>query len=620
MCGITGIYHYDTSRDVDPAVLKKMTDSLVHRGPDGEGYYIKNNIGLGHRRLSIIDLQTGDQPMYSGDGNIALIFNGEIYNYIELREELKKSGYVFHTTSDTEVIIISYRHWGVECLTKFNGCWAFALWDESKKQLFLSRDRIGEKPLYYSVLENTFVFGSEIKSLLAFGIARQPALELTGLYLTFGYIPAPYSFVKNIYKLKPGHYIIVDDKGFVEKQYWDLPLFDEDNMQTKKNLVYEEFEYLLRDSVKIRMRSDVPFGAFLSGGLDSSSIVALMSELSDFPVETFTIGFAEKSFDERSLAKEVAIKFRTNHHEKIVQQDTFDEALAKVLYYYDEPFGDSSAIPSGYVAKFAREKVKMVLTGDGGDEVLSGYNAYLGLKITSRYRKIPGFIRREIPFVLDMAIKPLTGNIRYKLNRLRNVCNTGNMDFEKRMIEKMAWTKYDDVKAIYSSLPNEQIHPEEFLSGLMKNCPYKDEFYRMMYEHFKLSLPDDMLVKVDRMTMANSLEARIPFLDHRLIEFMVKVHKDVKLPGSERKSILKNTVGKKLPASLLRASKKGFVVPVREWFKDKNFENKLAKLYQDPSGLNNGLIKNIIDDNRNGVTDNGNFIWMLFVLKNWFAA
>jgi len=342
-----------------------------------------------------------------------------------------------------------------------------------------------------------------------------------------------------------------------------------------------------------------------------------MSEISNYPVETFTIGFSEKSFDERDLAKEVAQKFKTNHHEKLVSHESFDYALNKVLYHYDEPFGDSSAIPTNYVSNYASERVKMVLTGDGGDEVLSGYNSYLGLKIISNYNKLPGIIRKGLPITIKYASKPLSGKLRYTLNRIKNVSDTSSLSFNDRMIEKMAWTNKDDIKTLIIDKTSSQISIEEFFSQFMSHCPFKDDFYKMMYLNLKLTLPDDMLVKVDRMSMANSLEARIPFLDHRLIEFMASVHKEVKLPGSTRKSVLRNTVGKKLPPSLLKASKKGFVTPLREWYKEKEFNHKLSSLYIDDWGFNQNVIKSIVQNNNSGTVDNGNFIWMLFVLKGW---
>ena len=341
MCGIAGIYHFETSRVINRDVLTRMTDIIHHRGPDGSGIYTQENIGLGHRRLSIIDLVTGDQPMFNRDQSIAIILNGEIYNYIELRDELIQLGCRFTTTSDTEVVIQAYETWGVDCLEKLNGMWAFALWDNNKKQLFISRDRIGEKPVFYSTWDNSFVFASEMKSIFEYGVERTPMLELLEIYMVTTSIPSPFTFYKQIKKLNPGHYILVNADGLKEVKYWDLPEIDEANMLRDKTFIYEEFEHLLTDSIKIRMRSDVPYGAFLSGGLDSSSIVALMSEISSFPINTFTIGFDDNSFDESKLAQEVADRFNTKHFLGTVEPEGFDEILKKVVFHYDEPFGDS---------------------------------------------------------------------------------------------------------------------------------------------------------------------------------------------------------------------------------------------------------------------------------------
>lgn len=614
MCGIAGILHFDKERQADKSLLKKMTDSTSHRGPDGEGYYLKNNLAFGHRRLSIIDLSTGAQPMFNDDKSIVLIFNGEIYNYIELRDELRKFGYTFKTSSDSEVIIKAYEKWGIDCQNKFNGMWAFALWDNSKKQLLLSRDRIGEKPLHYAIFENTFVFGSEIKSILAYGIPKIPNYDLLDIYLTLSYIPVPYTFFKNVHKVKPGHCLIIQNSNVKEHKYWDLPEIDEENMRTDKKSIYENFSNLLTDSVKIRMRSDVPYGAFLSGGLDSSSVVSIMSKISSFPVETFTIGFKEKSYDERDLAAAVAKKFHTNHHEYIVEPDSFDESLKKIAYHYDEPFGDSSAIPTGYVSSFAASKVKMVLTGDGGDEVLSGYTTYQGEKFASQYQKLPKWFKDSVPFLLSQVSKPLKSSIRYKFNRMQDVCYSSNLNFPDRYITKASWI---DIPNIKKMVGDQNVYStQEFISDLMKKCSYKDSFYKLMYLNLKLSLPDDMLVKVDRMSMAYSLETRAPFLDYRLIEYMVGVHKDIKMKKYERKTILRNTIGLTLPREILSAPKRGFSVPLREWFKENSFDQKLKDLKDTIPFLNKEVVESIVNLNNSGKKDYGNFIWMLFNLKN----
>lgn len=613
MCGITGIFHLDASRQVSRNLLKKMTDIIRHRGPDGDGLYINGNLGLGHRRLSIVDLTTGDQPMFNDDKSIALILNGEIYNYIELKEELRALGHTFRTTSDTEVIIKSYEQWGIDCQNRFNGMWAFALWDERKKHLFLSRDRIGEKPLFYSIWDNSLIFGSEIKTIFEFGLAKNPRMELLEVYLIFKNIPAPDTFFKDIKKLMPGNYILASVNGIKEYKYWDLPEIYENNMLNDEHKIYEEFEYLFKDSIRIRMRSDVPFGAFLSGGLDSSSIVALMSEVADYPVKTFTIGYSEKDYDESVLAKLVADKFDTDHYLGTVHFEDFETTLDQISFHYDEPFGDSSAIPTGYVSKFAAEHVKMVLTGDGGDEVLSGYPSYQGVKFAQKYKSLPMFIQKAIPGGFNLLTKFTSGSIGYQINRYQHLFDSSSKNFNHRLLDKRAKPDLDSIRSI--------INPDiktwsviDYLNEFMSKCSYKDDFYKLMYLNFKFDLPNDYLVKVDRMSMAFSLETRLPFLDYSLIEFMIRVDKNIKMQGWERKSILKNTIAKKLPRELLNAPKKGFRVPVREWFKsDDLIKNQLVAI-----GKNNifktDTFNKLVIDNANGSHDHGNLLWSLSVI------
>jgi asparagine synthase (glutamine-hydrolyzing) len=615
MCGIAGIVHNDAEKTVDQALLRKMTDAIAHRGPDGEGFYIERNVGLGHRRLAIIDLSTGDQPMISEEKSLALVFNGEIYNYVELKEELKALGHQFRTTSDTEVILKAYQQWGFDCQNKFNGMWAFALWDARQKHLFISRDRLGEKPLYYSTHENTFYFGSEIKSILATGIAYSPAMHLLHIYLSFGWVPAPHTFFNGISKLRAGHYLIVKDGQVRDHTYWDLPFVAEEEMRKDAFKIYEEFESHFGNSVKIRMRSDVPFGAFLSGGLDSSSVVAAMSEHSRTPVETFTIGFAEKAFDERQLAKEVADAFRTHHREQIAQPEGFDEALARIVRHFDEPFGDASAMPVGHVSRLARQSVTMALTGDGGDEVLSGYTSYLAEKFSERYRQVPAPLRRGLYHSANLLSQLTRADLRYRANRLKRTLDLCGGPFEERFISKLSLLGRDRIRRLIpSDVP--QLTLEDFLGEFFAKCTFKDPFYRLMYFHVKVSLPDDMLAKVDRMSMAHSLETRVPFLDHRLVELGWRVHKDVKLPKYQAKNLLKQTYGKRLPAALLKAPKKPFSVPLREWFKKRDFESRLDELKTKEFGLNRSVISEIVSENSESKQDYGNFIWRMFVLKS----
>ena len=623
MCGISGFLHFDIDRQARADVLKKMTDVISHRGPDDEGFYLNKNLALGHRRLSIIDLCNGKQPMFSADHKISLIFNGEIYNYIELREELIKLGNKFKTTSDTEVIINAYRTWGLDCQKRFNGMWAFALWDDSLQQLILSRDRMGEKPLYYSEYDHSFVFGSEIKTIIAYGAPQKPRLDMTELYLSLSYIPAPYTYFENIYQLMPGKCLIIDQFGKKEKTYWDLPDISEKDLIKDKSYVEKEFARLFDDSVKIRMRSDVEFGAFLSGGLDSSSVVSAMSHHTSKPIKTFTMGFENKEYDERALAKLVADRYHTDHHEGIISSEHFDEALNKVLHQYDEPFGDSSAIPTGHISKYASRYVKMILTGDGGDEVLSGYTTFQGEKFAAQYQFLPKPIRKLLPKLVKLSAAPFRGKIRYKLNRISKVLESSNLTFEKRLLSKLCHTSPENLAQIISS-DTKSISFFDFYEDTMKNCKFKDPFYKLMYFQHKVSLPGDMLTKVDRMSMAYSIETRIPFLDHRIVELLFRAHKNIKTNGYVNKIILRNAVANHtLPKELLAASKKGFRIPLRDWFKEDNLNNKIRDIIlsnNDNSVYNTKGIEKLINENKEGKSDVGNFIWMVIVLKKFLDS
>lgn len=620
MCGIAGFLHFDAKRSVVADILKRMTDVIFHRGPDDEGFYINENLALGHRRLSIIDLSTGTQPMLSDDKKIILVFNGEIYNYIELREELIALGNKFSTTSDTEVVINAYRTWGVDCQKHFNGMWAFALWDETLGRLLVSRDRIGEKPLYYSKYDNSFIFASEIKAILAYGVPRIARKDLTELYLTLSFIPAPYTFFKDIEQLLPGNYLLVDKQGVKEETYWDLPDIAEKDLVKNKDFIETEFARLFDDSVRIRMRSDVKFGAFLSGGLDSSCVVSAMANHTSNPIETFTMGFDNVQFDERSLARLVAEKFKTNHHEGVISSEHFDEALKKVLFQYDDPFGDASAIPTGHISKYAAAHVKMVLTGDGGDEVLSGYTTFQGEKFAKQYQVLPPLIRKLLPRFVRIASTPFRGNVRYKLNRVAKVLEASNLPFEKRLLNKLCHTSPDNLAQIISG-GTRQITFFEYYNQAMANCKFTDPFYKLMYFQHKVTLPGDMLTKVDRMSMAYSIETRVPFLDHRIIELLFTVHKSIKTKGYINKIILRNAVANhSLPKELLAAPKKGFSVPLRDWFKEDNLNSKIKDILlsgNDNTTYTSKGIEKLINENKDGKSDVGNFIWMVIVLKKW---
>jgi asparagine synthase (glutamine-hydrolysing) len=614
MCGIAGIFYFDKQQRVDAGRLKRMSDVIAHRGPDGEGFYINGRVGLAHRRLSIIDLSTGAQPMYSDDGNIVIVFNGEIYNYVELQQELESLGHQFKTRSDTEVIIRSYQQWGVDCQQKFNGMWSLAIWDDRQQQLFITRDRMGEKPLNYGVFDQTFLFGSEIKSLGAYGAKLAPDPEMLELYLFLGYIPEPYTFYQNIKKLKAGHYLLIRENEVKEYLYWDLPALDENRLLTDNDEVTREFSRLFNDSVRIRMRSDVAYGAFLSGGLDSSSIVGIMSQNSSKPVETFTIGFNEKKFDERAMAQIVADRFRTRHHEQVVEPASLDEALQNILFHYDEPFADPAAIPTGFVSKYAAETVKMVLTGDGADEVLAGYSSYQGEAMAVSYQRLPKLARNMLPGMIRAFSGILTGGLRYKANRAARVLHNFNAPFQERLISKSLKIPVMDMKTLYSG---NTLRVEDFIQDVFKNVTLSDPFYLLNYYHLKVSLPAQMLVKVDRMSMAYSIETRAPFLDHRIVEHLYLADKRVKMPGTKSvKNILKQAMKDLLPAEIIHRRKKGFDVPLREWFKGDAFDRQLNQDFGQ-FGFNGDLVKNLVAENKQGKADHGTLIWRLMVYADW---
>jgi asparagine synthase (glutamine-hydrolysing) len=567
VCGIAGFLNFDRAAFCSQKILKAMTDILIHRGPDGSGYWTKGPVALGHRRLAIIDLNSGQQPMFYNQGRLCITLNGEIYNYIEIREELLGKGYKFITNSDTEVILAAYAEWGTDCVSHFNGMWAFALWDDSNQRLFCSRDRLGEKPFYYTVTNNTFVFASELKSIFVHGVPKIINEEMLDTYLCFTYIPAPYTFYKNIYKLRPGHSLIVENGTIRTLNYWDVEFVSEKDSIKDEKQIFTTFEALFNDAVRLRMRSDVPFGAFLSGGLDSSSIVSVMSRMTDLSVRTFTIGFSERQYDERPLARLVAGKFLTDHRERIVVPEDMSTLIETLAFCFDEPFGDSSALPTYLVSRMAREEVTMVLTGDGGDEVLSGYTIYQGERFSQQYQKWPLFLRKRLPLFIDWANRIIPDSFKAITERAITVLSASNLEFIDRLEQKQTGLNKDWRRRLLDPQNGNAVSAKEFIENTLLPVKALDNFGKLNYWLTKISLPDDMLCKVDRASMANSLETRLPFLDFHLVEYMASVSMNVKLKGYTRKNILRRTLGKKLPRELMKASKKGFCIPLSMWTK-----------------------------------------------------
>lgn len=624
MCGISGIYNFSDAKPIDRSVLKRMTDDLIHRGPNDEGYFIENHIGLGSRRLSIIDLAGGHQPIFNEDESCVIVFNGEIYNYQELMPFLISRGHQFRTRSDTEVILHLYEEEGENCLTRLRGMFAFAIWDRKKQQLFVARDRLGIKPLYYYIKDGRCLFASEIKSILEdASVEKDIDLEALSDYLSFIYIPAPKTIFKNIKKLPAGHYLIVGPETARITPYWDV-CFDAIRQEPEETLL-EELYHLLNEAVRMRLVSEVPLGAFLSGGIDSSSVVALMSQLMQDPVITCSIGFREEKYDELKFSREIADRFKTRHHEYVVEPKAL-EVLEKLVWHYDEPFADSSAIPTYYVSKLAREHVVVALSGDGGDENFAGYRRYFYDRLENRIRnKIPDTVRRYVVRPLAHAYpkadwapqifraKTLLTNLYYDPGfAYYNSVTPGFKDKDKTKLLKREIT---ESLAGYSSY--------SVLEGYFRKVQRLDPLSQVQYVDMKTYLVDDILTKVDRASMAVSLEARVPLLDHKLVEFIATIPPSLKLKGKTSKYIFKRTMARLLPEQTLTRRKMGFAVPLERWFR-----NEIKGLAQDvlfrPNAVvnryvNTDLVKRVWEQHQNGLRDHSTKLWILLMFELWHA-
>ena len=646
MCGICGEIDFSKGIKIEP--IKRMCDVLVHRGPDDEGmvffrgnqYYevkrsfqvVSNNegfeVGLGHRRLSIIDLsEDAHQPMSNENGTIWIVYNGEIYNFQNLRKELEEKGHLFKSKSDTEVILHAYEEWDVDCLNRFRGMFAFAIWDSKLKRLFMARDRLGEKPLVYFNKNGQFVFASEIKALLQIpGVERK--VNNSGLhhYLTYQYVPSPDTIFEGIKKLPPAHYLLYDRNGNIRiERYWKLNF----NSRQKTPADVQEFSDLIRteleESVKLRLISDVPLGAFLSGGIDSSLVVGVMAELSGRPVKTFSIGFEEKEFDELSYARMVSDRFGTEHHEFVVKPDAI-EILPKLVWHYNEPFADSSAIPTYYVANVTKDYVKVVLTGDAGDENFAGYKRYLRSKWVALFTKIPEKVRKE----LMPSFLRIISSFHWRektLNRLADFMESLSLDQGKNYAEQIKIFNAKEKTNIYTEdfgKDLEKIDPLDFLLKKYEEVESDEPLEKLLYVDINLYLPEDLLVKMDIATMTNSLEARAPFLDHKFMEFSAGIPSHLKMKGSMTKFILKKAFSDLLPEAILKRKKMGFGVPVSRWFK-KELKEYVYEILMDSKALNRGYfrregIERLLDEHIASRYDHSAKIWALLILEIWFRV
>lgn len=615
MCGITGMAYFNRERKVDPEVLKGMADVIHHRGPDDEGYYIQQNVGLAFRRLSIIDLSTGHQPLSNHDDTIHLIFNGEIYNYQEHREALKRKGYNFKTTTDTEVILHLYEEYGTDCLQYLRGMFAFAIWDSNNQQLFCARDRFGIKPFYYYTDEEKFVFGSEIKSILKQGdIDKTLCGEALNSFFAFGYITSDKAIYEKIKKLQPAHYLVLSFKQKPEiriNRYWNIE-FKPDYSRSEKQWV-EEINATLSETVKLHMISDVPLGAFLSGGIDSSSVVAAMAKNSDRPIETFSMGFAQEKYSELKFAREVARKYNCKHHEQIVEPESIS-LLPKLVSAYDEPFGDPSVIPTYYVSKFAREYVTVALSGDGGDELFAGYNIYPYLQRIYRYNVAPPLINRmvwgNVNKLIPQAVRGKT--LTYFLSQNRNYLGAHlciwPFDERKKLIRSNGTFGHSNA-------------PELFKEKLLSKKSKDDFLSNHLHLDMETYMVDDILTKVDRASMINSLEVRVPLLDHKFAELTFRIPPGLKLKGNEQKYIFKQAIKNAMPETIMNRPKTGFGVPLSLWFKGGLKEYVNDTLFTHKPLLSEHLdwnyIKSMTKNDKDGMEKFSSRIWSLLWFEEW---
>ncbi len=617
MCGICGIYEPQREIVVERGVLKAMADTLVHRGPDDEGFYCGPGIGLAHRRLSIIDLEGGHQPLSNEDGAVWIAFNGEIYNFQELNRKYLATGHEFRTRSDTETIVHLYEELGERCFAELRGMFAIALWDAKRKRLLLARDRVGKKPLFYSWNGRRLLFGSEIKALMAAGdFSPEMDLEALSDYFSYLYVPAPKTIYRNVRKLRPAHYLVADARGIRETAYWDLS-FKEPRQRPEP----EWCEQLLdsyRESVKVRLVSDVPLGAFLSGGVDSSSVVALMNQLQP-PVTTCSIGFTEETYNEAAEAKEFATSLHADHHEQIVSPKAID-IVKKLAWHYDEPFGDSSAVPTYYVSKIARQHVTVALSGDGGDENFAGYRRYKFDVRENRVRSlVPDAIRRTV-FGPLAAWYP-------KADWAPRVFRA------KSTLQSLARSPLEGYFNSMSSCPPEMkgmlLGPDvlrtlngydsiEALRYYYDRADTEDPLSRVQYVDIKTYLVDDILVKVDRASMANSLEVRCPLLDHRLMETIAQIPSGLKLQRGIGKYIFKKALQPILPDSILTRRKWGFGVPLATWFRRDLKEYAYEAVFcRRDHYLNYSFLDQCWKQHQRGQRDWSSLLWTVLMFKSW---
>ncbi len=619
MCGIAGFISKENTRvDERMARLDAMCRVIAHRGPDEQGMSVEGRAALGMRRLSIIDLATGQQPIYNTDRTKLIVFNGEIYNYRELKADLESRGYKFRTNSDTETIIHAYDEYGADCVKLLRGMFAFAIWDVREQSLFVARDRVGKKPLFYSITsDGEFIFGSEMKVLLEHGgVAREIDHGALDAYLTFGYIPEELCIYKGVHKLEPGHFLVFKNGKVRTERYWDFD-FSGETLAGAEDEIAADLLSKLRNAVEERLISEVPLGAFLSGGVDSSAIVGLMSQIMDQPVKTFSIGFNEDSFNELKYARMAAGHFKTEHHEFILTPE-FAGIVDDLVWHFDEPFADSSALPTYMVSKLARDHVTVVLSGDGGDELFAGYTRYLTDRERSGLERLPRGIRHNLIRPLSEALPHGTRGKNYLFNI--------SLDAAGRYIDSISHFNGPRKRRLYSNEIRNKMNGsfergEKLYREIAGSVANDDAIENLLYLDSKTYLPGDILTKVDRMTMASSLEARSPLLDHKLIEYVTRIPSSLKLKGREAKYIFKKAIEGFVPREILHREKQGFGVPIGDWINlqlkeritsDLSDQRSMSRGYFDPKYL-----RLLLDEHSRKRRDHSHALWTLWMLELW---
>jgi asparagine synthase (glutamine-hydrolysing) len=623
MCGICGIVNFNARR-VDRDLVARMTSAQAHRGPDDHGYFVENNVGLGHRRLSIIDLSGGRQPIFNEDGSVVVIFNGEIYNYGDLTGDLIAKGHQFRTRSDTETIVHAYEEYGNTCMRDFRGMFAFAVWDRRRKRLLLVRDRLGIKPVYYYLGQDFFVFASEIKSLLQHPrVPREVDRDALDLYLALRYVPGPGTVFKNIYKLQPGHWMTVDESGRTEvRKYWDIEYGDTVGNAPEFSNTLSEFRQLLEESVRLRLVSEVPLGVFLSGGLDSSAVLAMMSKITGGErIKTFSVGYdasgpgkAEiESANEFSFARQAATHFRADHHEFRMTARDFRNAIPTMVAHLDEPMADPTCIPLYFISKLARNYITVVLSGEGADETMAGYTLYRKVLALDRMRRTAGPLAAAFP---ALARLPLDSRIRSYLRRagMRIEDHYRGVVKGVPLETRLALTGVDRVQKADMTLDG--IFDAHF-SRVQKMSPLN----RMLYADAKVWLPEDLLLKADKMTMATGVELRVPFLDHKLVEYLAGLRDDMKVRGGQGKWILRHVMRTELPPSILHRTKKGFPMPAETWFRfelrDFVRDTLLAHNSACRQFFHSQAVEDIVSLQEKGKFCGHQEVWSLLVFEFW---